>query len=164
VSESEENAVGKAGLMKLTVRSLKDQLRASLGIIVDDKCPWTFGDQICKKDLAPLRKNATLASINGARITIPATVGITDESAGYWRWGSVKRDGYEISIKDWIQPDVFILVRTPPREWLGQTLSFTPGCDNTIEACRTKWANESEFGGFGTKMPNRNVLLQTGEE
>lgn len=163
VALSESNPISRAGICVLTVNGLKAALQAALGIIVDEKCPWTFGDEICGYDLEAQMRTGLITGIYGPTVSVQQAVGFTDAVDGWWRAGSITYDGYSITIKDWIPPDVFILVRTPPKEWAGVIAQFRPGCIKLIPACRERDREES-FGGMGGYMPNRNPIVTKGEQ
>lgn len=158
------NVAGRANIARLEVNGWKKLLTIPLGIICDTRCPWTFGDLNCQVSLAPLKIQAPIVSIDKNLITVD-NAGIIDKDEFYWHWGQIEIDGYPIMIRFWKDGGVFNMTKIPPADWVGQIATFTPGCNKTIgtgNSCRY-WQNESNFGGIGIAMPDRNPLLEVDE-
>lgn len=160
VSRATENPAGRTDLVELELRSLKSRLDVKLSLMADVTCNWTLGDSHCRKPLGPLQESGTLSAISDRLVTI---TGLPAKSAGYWELGTIKRLGYEISIRRWETGDVFELFNAPPDEWLNQTVTLLPGCPGTLEVCRSRFDNERRFSGFGLAMPDYNPQFEIGD-
>lgn len=158
------NFTASTEVVRLEIPGHKRRLDVSLGISVSQKCPWTYGDRICGKNLGPLRQTLTITAIDGKAITM---VGATFPSDKYFEHGSVKVDGDEIMIRTWSDddPSIFVLARKPPPWWLGASATLTPGCSKTIDGLNGCRANGREefFGGMGIALPNRHPQVEADE-
>lgn len=145
----------RKGSTKLTAISLKSELRVSLGVAANYHCGWTLFGAGCALT-AISDTSATLTTIDasddkkvtitGVSVTVPgATPGKT------FHRGYVERAGIQIPIRDWASAasTTFYLTRRPPSSWVGQTVTVVPGCDKTVETCRARYDNESQFSGLG---------------
>lgn len=147
-------------MVRLEFLSVKTKLNVPLGLAANPQCPWVFGDKNCKIDAVALEQTANLTAIDQNVVTL---TGFASPSDRYWERGFVSFDGLSIGIRIWRQadPNTFHLNTRPPQAWLNQTVTLRPGCDKTIETCRARWANESEFGGFGYGIPSYQPLYET---
>lgn len=160
VGQATENPAGRADLIELALKSLKARLDVKLSLLADVTCNWTLGDRWCKVPLGPLQQVGTISAIDDTFVTIS---GLPARPAGYWELGTIKRLGYEISIRQWETGDVFELFNSPPDEWVGQTVTVLPGCPGTIEVCRSVYDNEHRFSGYGIDMPDYHPQFEVGD-
>lgn len=172
VDRSTFNVNGRSGVARLTISGRRAGMDVSLGLLIDQSCDYIFGDpRSCKKNLAPLRvqsSNLVIGSIVGTQVTLSGSDISLATGVDPWRWhrGSLAVDGYAIMIRRWQTGTLFDLVRPPPSDWLGAAPTLTPGCDHSLDGpngCRY-WSNESEFGGIGLRMPNRDPRFEGGVE
>lgn len=139
--------------------SVKGRLKVATGVPCNNQCGWTLGDHHCKVNLAALDETATVASVSGRTVTLTA---VSELDATYWSRGYLERDGLRIEIRSWraTSPLEFELSDPPPAEWIGELVTVVPGCDKTIETCRARFDNESNFGGMGYPMPSWHPALE----
>lgn len=154
-----KNSKGRAAVAEVKVASLKRLLDAPLGLKILSRCPWVVGRRPCQADIASRQITRHITAIDGSELTVNALPAQPDY---YWLMGTVKVDGYEISIKYWKSGTTFTLVRPPPREWLDVDALLTPGCNGTIASCRD-WGQEENYGGAGVAMPNRQPQFEENE-
>lgn len=153
------NSKGRAAVAEVKVASLKRLLDAPIGLKIISRCPWVVGRRPCPANVAARQLTRHITAINGSDITVNA---LPAQPNFYWLMGTVKVDGYEITIKYWKTGTTFTMVRPPPREWLNVDALLTPGCDGTIASCRS-WGQEEHFGGAGVAMPNRQPQFDENE-
>lgn len=161
VSKVIRNYQGRMGAILLQALSVKSNLRVALGLIANVQCNWTFGSAPCGIDLGPLLQTGTCTTGTSDRhATITGLAAAPD--ATYWRRGYVTRDGLSLTIRDWSSsaPTSFTLSDRVPAEWIGQAVVLTPGCDKTIEICRSRWNNETRFQGCGYGMPDYHPIIE----
>ena len=123
-----------------------------LGIACTPNCAWRFGDKNCKFDVAAASQEVVCGSVDGFRIsaTIIGTLPVNYLTRGY-----VSLGGHRILITE-SNGDFLTLSKYAPVDWVGKTLTVSPGCDKSLATCRTKWNNERNFCGLGLAMPSEN--------
>ena len=158
VTRARKGQRGNKNLVSLQLQSIKDRLRSPLGIPASRTCAWRFGDANCQKLVVPdLQETGTIDTLTDDVATIS---GLTYAVEGYWLRGYLEFNGERISIRRYDTPDVFYLARRPPVNWLGASVTCTPGCDKTVSTCKERWANLENFGGLGFKMPPRHPIIE----
>jgi len=151
------NPNGLPNLLTLEVGNALTRLDALLGLMALTTCPWNFGDTHCGKDLDLLKVSTTIFARDGVSLTLNY---VTSEIK-YWHRGYVIKDGISIMIRDANYSEL-TLMRLPPPEWAaGNSIVVIPGCDKTIETCRSRWSNESQFAGCGYAMPGYSPVFET---
>ena len=167
IDRVDSNYSQNADMIRVNIPGWKAKLAdASIGLPVINECIRVFGEGNCHKNLAPLRETGTITAIDGKRVTL---TGLSSHPLLYWKRGTIKFKGMELTIKAWNGSTLFIMMRRPPADWAGQSVVVTPGCLKTIGAvgggdvatCRY-WGREEDFAGFGQKMPETNPLFETG--
>jgi hypothetical protein len=156
VRDAVRNPDGQPGLVRITIDDIKKYLDRSLGIVCGTTCSHSFGDKNCCVELDTIREQGTIQSIDGNNLVISGV----NTTTRYWHRGEVVVGGLRIMVRDQ-DSSSFTLVKPAPPWWLGQTATLTPGCDKTIETCRTKWDNEEHFGGFGHAIPAYHPIFET---
>jgi len=144
----------------------RTQLQVSMGLQANAQCVWTFGGRGCQ--IAVPTFVFAVINITGVLVQVsvdPETVSPTPAPSNpvgprFWHRGFLERNGLRIMIKDWFDGDVFTLLRKPPEEWAGQSVTASAGCDKSPGTCDSTWANIENFGGFGISMPSYNPLLE----
>lgn len=151
-AKSTRNFQGDDRLVRIEGKNIKSRLGVPLGIPATPTCQWTFGGKGCGVDTAALVESATITAID--RMTITTTGLTTTMTDRYFHRGFVEIDGLRIGVREYTTGEDLILVREPPRRWLGQVAAITPGCAKLIEVCRDTWDNEENFMGCGYAIPN----------
>ena len=156
------NPGGRTSTVLLESTSMKAELSLPLGLPANHLCVWTLGGRGCRIDLEPQTQPGVLASITGSGKDAAIT-GLPLRTGRFWQRGYLEHEGLRIGIQDWIDtsPTRFILRDQPPADWIGDVVSVIPGCDKSIETCRSRWANEARFGGFGYAMPPYDPTYET---
>jgi uncharacterized phage protein (TIGR02218 family) len=154
----------------LTVGQLLQQ--RSVVEIVTPACRFDLGDARCTVNLEALRLTGTvdaIATISARSQTNKRTFFDTTrtEASGYWDLGMVTftsgdNAGLSVQIKSYdLATGEFVLWDTTlaPIE-VGDTFSMVPGCDKTTAACKDKFANFINFGGF-PDIPGGDEIART---
>ena len=144
------NFHGESGIVKVICAHIKDEFDIPLGIVGMDSCPWQFGSSPCKKDLVPLRENATITAIDGLTVTLS---GLVTTGAGYWEQGYIEKSGIRARIRDYGGGTTMETERVLPPSWVGANVVLTPGCDKSPGVCDNRWNNIANFGGFAIQSP-----------
>lgn len=160
VVKTVRNPDGRNTRVQFQAQPVKSRLEIPLGIPCNHHCPWTLFGRGC--NLAPQSFNATITAIDGKRITTASSAITTGHPDKFWHRGYVELNGTRIDIQNWTlaDPTHLYLTKQPPADWIGPTLRFVPGCDKTIETCRSRYNNEEHFGGVGYAIPAYNPILE----
>lgn len=160
VTKAIRNLDGKSGRMMFNALPVKSRLEVPLALACNHHCPWTLFGRGC--GLAPVSINATITTITGKMVTTASSAVTTGHPDKYWHRGYIEFDGLRIGIQNWTlaDPTHLFLVKRPPASWVGPTLHFVPGCDKTIETCRSRYNNEQHFGGVGYAIPAYNPIIE----
>jgi hypothetical protein len=153
------NDNGKTGVLKLTVKGLKDYFVTGLGIPAENLCPWSFGGRGCNFDLSSIRNTVTVLSVDDRTVQIDSSAHATP----YYVKGYATYLGQSLTIRSQPSPDILVFNAKVPLSWVGQSVVLTPGCNKTKSDCKNKWNNESQFGGCGILIPSFNPLFEYGD-
>ncbi len=146
------NFQGRSQLVKLEAVSIKSRLDVPMGLPCNPQCVWALFDNNCQvPSIFYLGTLAAVGSGNTATVT-----GLAAQTGRYFERGYLERNGLRIGIREWqdTAATTFYLRQRVPADWVGQTVNVFPGCDKTIETCRSRWSNEQRFGGFGYAIPD----------
>lgn len=165
------NAGGKSKRIRFEMQSIKSRLDVALGLPCMHHCPWRLFGKGCAvqggaEERGPQRadeiRTRTISAISGRTITVSSDPNIASPKS--LQFGHVQKDGISIEIFKWDSgdPTSMVLRQQPPSTWNGTSVTLVPGCDKSIEACRTQWDNEDNFGGIGYAIPNYNPHYEEG--
>lgn len=165
------NAGGRAKQVRFEVQNIKARLDIPLGLPCNHHCVWQFMGKGCSVQSGVSSRGPqkvteqrvrTVSAINGKEVTVSSDPSLTGTKS--FRFGYAERAGVRIGILDWDSgdPTKIILRQQPPASWSGQSVTFVPGCDKTIETCRSAWSNEANFGGIGYALPAYNPHFEDG--
>jgi hypothetical protein len=160
VAAAKRNAAGRRNYISMSALPIKARLQTiTLGEPCNHQCINRLGDARCQVPLisSPNKLIVQISAIDGTEVTVssPIPAGLEDR---FYQRGFFQKDGLQIGIQIWrneLQGDkqVFFLNRRPPNNWVGVNLDLFAGCDKTIETCRSRFDNESQFNGRGYHMP-----------
>jgi len=145
---------------------IKSRLDVSMGLPCNHHCAWTLFKGGCGR--APVSITSEIVSADGTEITVTdiaiTTPGSVD--AFYWKRGYLLKDGLRISIREYngaTDTSKLYMARPVPDDWVGGTndIQFIPGCDKTIETCRSRWNAEQYFMGLGYAIPSYSPNFET---
>lgn len=147
--------------------ALIDALNQSTGKSYMASCQKVFGGQEyagCKKDLAPLTVTGTLTGVtDGAAFADIART----EPDDYFALGTIVfTSGLNAGLKA-MEIKSFsggAIVTFEPFQYqpaIGDAYTMIPGCRKSLAACRDKWNNVINFGGF-PNMPTSSVYTSRG--
>ncbi len=156
VQKAIRNINGRSTAARLELVTIKDRLEFPLGIQANPMCAHRFGDPSCDVPGGVLSNVYTVNSIIGHKLIL---TGAPAEADRFYHRGFVQRKGLNIGIRFWDSGSTIELMKPPPPEWSGNTVTLFQGCDKRLETCQ-KWANEIRFLGLGYPMPARNPLYE----
>lgn len=146
---------GKKNTIYMELESVKSQMDFPLGLPVMHQCTHALGDEYC--GVSVTTETATVVSVGSKTLELS---GLSAHANRYWHRGYVEYDGLRINIRDWESGTTFYMSKAVPADWAGQTVTVSPGCDKTVETCRSTWANEGNFNGPGYAMPGYLPLIE----
>lgn len=157
VGRTIQNHEGERERIRIECSNLKARFDIVLGISSTPHCAWTLFGKGC--GLAEVNQTATITDIAKATLTMS---GLTFPKPAYFHRGWVEVDGLRIGIRDHQATDTtMVLVREPPRLWLGRSAKVVPGCAKTIQICRSTWNNEQNFCGLGYAIPEYHPVIES---
>lgn len=133
------------------IRGLADRLRASVGRDIQPVCDAELGDARCTVDLGPLTEAATVTAVASRQAftdeNLTAVAGTL--AFGKCTWITGNNAGLSMEIRANASGGIITLSQPMPRAiQVGDTASLVPGCDKTVETCKTTYANLVNFRGF----------------
>lgn len=169
VAGARRNQAGRRNFIALSALPIKAQLQTvTLGEPCNHQCINRLGDGRCQVSFlgSPNKVTIQLSTIDGTKVTASTSIASGLEDRFYQR-GYLSKDGLEIGIQVWRNESngnkqEFFLNRRPPDSWLATNLSLFAGCDKTIETCRSRFNNESQFNGRGYAMPAYHPNFEDG--
>lgn len=139
--------------------SVIDVLNQSVGRVVGPSCDKVFGGHGfagCKKDLVALTVTGTLTAVAGASSFTDSS---RAESADWFGLGMIVfTSGANVGLKAQEIKSFSggVITTYEPFYYtpqIGDAYSMVPGCRKTLDACRDKYNNVLNFGGFPFKPP-----------
>lgn len=139
--------------------SVVDVLSQSVGRVVGPSCDKVFGGQgfaECKKDLVALTVTGTLTDVASAS---SFTDSARTEAADWFGLGTIVfTSGANAGLKAQEIKSFSggVITTYEPFYYtpqIGDAYSMVPGCRKTLDACRDKYNNVLNFGGFPFKPP-----------
>lgn len=155
---------GAVAMARIQVRGIKARLaEARIGMQALTTCLHTFGDDLCGFDLAAARLTFTpsVLNVSGIPNRLRGTIsGSPNMSNARWARGFLRFNNNSITIRriesEGTNPNPTVtldLREVPPPSWIGKPVDMFPGCNKTIEACRSAFRNREEsFLGCGIAM------------
>ena len=154
LTEVDENHKDVDGQTLVIARSVKSELRTSMGIAANSQCGWnTFGFACGLFEADFEDTGGTVLSITGKTVAVTGLA--VASTVTYYNQGWLKKDGLRIKIRDWVDtaPTIFHLVRRPPTAWLSAAVSAVAGDDKLHTTCLTVFNNLDRFMGNGVGIP-----------
>lgn len=162
------NFNGRNDLVKIECTNFKSRLETPMAFPCNHHCGWRLNGPGCNESThGPVGYTTaarTVSVIDGKLVTVTGSTVLTGTKS--WVRGFAEFDGLTIGIMQHDPvgaPQDFILVTQPPEEWLGQAVTFSPGCSKLIDdptGCRDAWDNEEGFGGSGFAIPPYNPIVE----
>lgn len=161
------------GLTGFTAELLTPSVLATQRNITDvysAECRYHFGDSRCAFDASSLEVPGTVTSVstptapNVGRKRVFGDTG-RGEDAGYFdrgtlTWVTGDNAGIEVQVSSFFDQSFTIWDVCPYRIQIGDTYTARPGCDKSIKACKTKFNNFENFGGF-PDIPGNDIAVKT---
>jgi hypothetical protein len=160
-----QGANNKVAFFSLPVKSRID---VSMGLPCNHHCAWTLFKGGC--GVTPVTFIGEIDSKDGTEATVTNAPILAKGAADarYWKRGYMVKDGLRIAIREYdgaTDTGKFYTARPVPTDWVGGTgdITFTPGCDKTIETCRARWTASGEefFMGLGYAIPAYSPNFET---
>lgn len=119
-------------------------------------CAWTLGDARCGVDLTPMSQSGIVTAVDSNRVFEVTGISIpSGEELDYFTFGligfagtGVENDGLGMEIKSFDGLNMELMLPMPFDVAIGDTFEVVPGCNKSLGACRHKFANVLNFGGF----------------
>lgn len=166
ITRSIRNYQGQNGIAAFFSVPIKSRLDVSVGLPCNHHCAWTLFKGGC--GATPVAVAGDIDSKDGTEITVTSlsVVNPGGLDARYWKRGYAEKDGLRIAIRDYDgATDVTKLYMADPvpTDWVGgaNDITFVPGCDKTIETCRSRWNAEQYFLGLGYAIPAYQPNFET---
>ena len=148
-------------------RSLSQNLQNTVGRLYVASCDANLGDARCMKDLTGLTFTGTVALVEN-KFTFYAEAFDGQETDNYWRGAIVTFDtgnnaerSFEIRTSD-KEGNVSLFIPTPYDIAIGNQFTVKPGCDKSLETCKTVYNNVINFRGF-PHIPGTMEILRVGK-
>lgn len=158
ISECSFNHNGNPNLVQATVSGPTRRLETTTSLRVGRFCPWTFGIDAggpCQYDREGNKEAVTITAIDGNRVTL---TGSTVLDPSLWKGGSLRFNGFEVTIH-WQESLSYVhLIKPAPSHWLNEEVDMLPGCLKTIEDCRAR-NQEENFCGIGVNLPLKDIRI-----
>lgn len=133
-------------------------------------CPYKLGDSRCGFDLDTLEVTGSVTGLtipnspNSAnkRVFIDSSRSEADDffELGEVTWTSGDNNGLSVEVKDFTGT-TFVLWRSLLKPiQIGDTYTAKPGCDKTVDTCKTKFNIFVNYGGF-PDVPGQDRIVQT---
>ena len=140
--------------------SIKSRLDISMGLPCNHHCAWTLFKGGCGVVESTFDEIGEIDSKDGteATVTTAAILALGAADARFWKRGYLEKDGLRIAIRDYdgsVDTGKFVTARPVPIDWIGGSadIRFVPGCDKTVEVCRSRFDAEEFFLGLGFALP-----------
>jgi len=164
VMRSVRNFQGVSGRVALfsQTRKAENRLDIRMGLACNHHCVATLFGPLCQLDIDNFAVMGHIDSVDGKEIIVTASA--VQTVSREWRRGWLEKEGLRIPISDWdsADPTKFFTARRVPDDWIGGTndVRFVPGCNKTIEQCRSDYNNEQHFSGLGYDIPAHQPNLE----
>jgi len=157
------------------VEGLSSFLDRIVGNVTTRTCRHTLGDGECGVNLTLMEVTGTVTAITSAGTTFETDVtdvkdvtGSTISNTDQWfRHGTIEWDtGNNAGLIDDVKSSLItdgvatLWRKTRYDIQVGDTFTLTPGCNRSIEICRTKFDDKDNFGGRNL-IPGTDKVLRT---
>lgn len=156
-----KNFQGRSNKVAFFALTQKSRLDIPMGIPANHHCAWTLFKGGCGVIESNFQELVEIDSVDGQEATITTssftTPGGTD--ARYWKRGYLEKDGLRVAIRDYdgdTDTSKAFMARRVPDDWIlagGSSIRAVPGCDKTVEVCRSRYSAEEFFEGLGYAIP-----------
>lgn len=161
VVRSIKNFQGRKDKVAIFSLPQKSRLDVAMGLPATHHCAWTLFHGGCGVVQATFDELGEIDSVDGqeATITTAAILALGAADARYWKRGYMEKDGLRVAIRDYdgaTDTSKFFMARRVPDDWIlagSFSILVVPGCDKTVETCRSRYAAEEFFMGLGFAIP-----------
>lgn len=155
-----KNFQGRANKVAFFCLPQKSRLNVKMGLPANHHCAWTLFKGGCGVIQSSFEITTDIDSVSGNEVTITdATVqAAASGDDRYWKGGYMLKDGLRMAIRDFdgaVDDESFFMARPVPTDWIGGSgdILLVPGCDKTVEVCRSRYSAEEFFEGLGYAIP-----------
>lgn len=162
------NYEGRSNYGAIFFKPGKSRLDYPLQPPTTHQCNWQVFKSPCGAAQGSHEIVAEIVSVDGLEVTatdanLAAQAGADDR---YWHRGFLEKDGLRIYVREYdgsVDVTKFGLAEVTPTDWIGgsQDILFVAGCDKTIETCRSRFSQESNFSGLGYGMQPYNPNFES---
>lgn len=119
-------------------------------------CAWTFGDARCGVDLSTYTQSGVVGAVTNRRVFDVSGIAVpSGEEADWFTFGKitfsgsgVSNDGLSMEVKDFDGSTIELMLPMPFEVSIGDTFDIVAGCNKSLGACRFRFDNVVNFGGF----------------
>lgn len=121
--------------------------------VIQIGCPYVLYGWGCFLDNEDFAVTATVTTISGLVLTVPAAA---SESDGWYSGGILKAVNGDLVMIVSHVGDQLTLIRAADIS-VSDAVTIYRGCDRTIQTCDTKFSNKLRYGGY-TRIPTMNIF------
>jgi uncharacterized phage protein (TIGR02218 family) len=152
VAELGEGRIGTVALadggFTAELAGLSAALERPVAETTSPECRAELGDRRCRVALAPRRRFARVAAVDGAVLTLYAAEPLANAyGEGLVRWFGGANAGLEDAVAR--SAGLTVTLRTPPRLAVaaGALVELVEGCDKSLATCAARFGNAANFRG-----------------
>ena len=150
------------------IRGLADRMRQVVSEVFSIPCIYDLGDSRCRFDLPSLTVTGSVTTVVSQReFTSTALSAQADDyfQFGPLTWTTGLNTGRKNQVKTHVQGagvgEIVLAFSEALALQVGDQFSIAPGCAKDLTACRDKFDNVVNHGGF-PYIPGQNQILKTG--
>jgi uncharacterized phage protein (TIGR02218 family) len=127
-------------------------------------CAWTLGDSRCGVTLAGYTQAGTVSSVTSRRVFGVTGISVPGgEEADWFTFGKVTftsgaNDGLSMEVKNFDGTEVELMLPMPFDVAPSDTFDIVTGCNKSLGACRYRFNNVLNFGGFPHAPQSDDVI------
>lgn len=140
-------------------------MQNTIGHVYTRTCRHHLGDGRCGITLSSFTESGTVTVATDRRNFTCADAAITGEADDYWKHGSIEWTGGNnvnaplVEVRESATGVIKLYEPLPYDIQVGDTFDLTAGCEHTLAACRDKFSNVANYGGFPTVPGNDQYFL-----
>ncbi len=139
--------------VKIECKSKLKSLSLETGRLQQLYCNYIFGDEFCGLDISTTRINGQ--TVDAGSTTVAVVDAARAEADDRWNDGIIQfmsgvNQGLKRKVVDFIssQHKLILDYALPQAPAVGDLYTIERGCDKSFDACRNRFSNQANFGGF----------------
>lgn len=145
----------------------KSRLDVAMGLPATHHCGWTLFHGGCGVVQSTFDELVEIDSVDGQEVTITtAAFTAAGADARFWKRGYLEFEGLRLAIRDYdgsVDTSKAFMARRVPADWIlagANSILAVPGCDKTVETCRSRYNAEEFFMGLGFAIPAYQPIFE----